>query len=420
MLKLFLPVLLLLTALPLPRATALDIEQAVDHALASHEQVRAAEQDAQAAAARIGRARAMLLPALTAEADWTRHGSGVTSGDEGVEGRLLLNQTLFSARAFPLVGQALKTRDAALAQVLETRRTLAYRTASAFLDALTEQQVAQAAAHRRELALQALAEIRVRFDAQLTGSNDVTRAELEAATAEREHVRRSGSAHVARLALENLVGMAADSLEVPAALLTRAAGPTGQAEADRTLETRSDILVARLRVDALRRSALEPLMRWVPDVGVSGSTRAEPGEGLDTAQDNWTVSLGARWPLFDGGGREADRAERLALARSAEWQLAGLERGVALELASTHAQLESARSSRERASVALEAARRNAVESAELYRRGLVRALDVLDANVQWFEAEAEHVRAGSELAAAFLDYRQAQGLDPFDKELQR
>jgi outer membrane protein TolC len=152
---------------------------------------------------------------------------------------------------------------------------------------------------------------------------------------------------------------------------------------------------------------------------VSGSTRAAAGEGLDTARDNWTLSLGARWPLFDGGGREADRAERLALSRSAEWQLAGLERGVALELASSQVLLESAQASNGRAIVAVEAARRNAVESAELYRRGLARALDVLDANVQWFEAEAEQVRAGSELAAAFLDYRQAQGLDPFDKELQ-
>jgi outer membrane protein TolC len=420
MLKHILPAALLLLALAAPPARALRIEDAVTQALGRNERAQSADQDARAAAARVARARAMLLPSLRLDGDYARLGEGVSSSSraEGLEGRLSAEQTIFNARAFPLLAQALRGRDAARLQAGETRRQLAFATAEAFLGVLGEEQVAQAASRREELARRSLDEIRVRFNAQLVGSNDVTRAELEAATAERERVRAVGTARVARLRLADLLGAEVrDSLETPAWLLDQAAQAPRMPTAAEAAGVRPDLQAARARLEALRRSALEPLARWVPDLSLSGTTSAAEDDGLSSARDNWTLSLGLGWQIFDGGGREADRAERLALARSAEYQLAGLERGVGMELEATRTTLETGQASLDRAGMAREAARRNAAETGELYRRGLARALEVVDANVQLFEAEADLARARTSLAAAYLGFRKAAGLEPFEKE---
>jgi len=132
------------------------------------------------------------------------------------------------------------------------------------------------------------------------------------------------------------------------------------------------------------------------------------------------VALGLTWPLLTGGAIAADRAERSALARAAELQLQDLERQVSVEVASARVALESEQASLARAEVAVEVARRNAVETAELYRQGLARALEVVDANVQLFEAEVERAGAQYALARALLELRAARGLDPLEREEER
>lgn len=404
-------------ALP-PSLRATRIEEAVALALDQHESGRAADARALAAAARVGRARALLLPSLRAEGVWTRHGDGVSNRDEGAEGRVSASQTLFSARAFPMLAAAISSREAARLEAAETRRGLAYATAGAFLDALATQELAAAANRRHQLARQAEEEIRVRFAAQLTGSNELSRAELESATAEGEWVRAQGTARVARLALEHWMGRSVpDSLTPPGDLLSEAQKETTILDASQATARRQDLLAMRARLKALRQTAVEPLLRWVPDLSVGASSTMAQGEGLDGARDNWLMNLTLGWPLFDGGMRAADRAEQKALAQAAELDLAALERGLRLEMESAQAMLESARAALVRSRVALDAAHRNARESAELYRRGLARALDVVDANVRLFEAEAEQVRSQAELASAYLGLRQAQGLSPFQKE---
>jgi len=407
-------------ALP-PSLQATTIEEAVSQALERHESGRAADARAQAAAARVGRARSLLLPSLRAEGVWTRHGDAVSNRDEGAEGRLSASQTLFSARAFPMLAAALSTREAARLEAAETRRGIAFATAGAFLDALATQELAAAASRRHQLARQAEDEIRVRFAAQLTGSNELSRAELESATAEGEWVRAQGTARVARLALEHWMGNPLqDSLTPPVNLLAEAREEVSALDATQATANRQDLLAMRARLKALRQTAVEPLMRWVPDLSLGASSTMAEGEGVDGARTNWLMNLTLGWPLYDGGMREADRAEQKALARAAELDLTVLERGLRLELESAQALLESARAALVRSRVALDAARRNAHESAELYRRGLARALDVVDANVRLFEAEAEQVRSQAELASAHLGLRQAQGLSPFHKESSR
>jgi len=81
--------------------------------------------------------------------------------------------------------------------------------------------------------------------------------------------------------------------------------------------------------------------------------------------------------------------------------------------------LSSQQASLKQAEVALEYARKNAAEIAQLYRQGLSSALQVADANVQLYDAEVQFVRQRYGLAIAYLNLEAAQGLDPFGKEPQ-
>jgi outer membrane protein len=403
-------------------AATLTLEGAIGRALERNERPRAAEEDVKAATALVRRARSFLLPDITVTGEYRLQGAKTeTPFLEGSDRRTLsarLDQTLFDARAWPLLRQASRGRDAARWTSLDVRRRLAFETAESFLAALTAERVARAAEERLALARRNREEVRLRFEGELAGSNDVTRAELEAANAERESVRAIGAARTARLALGNLLqAEVVDTLAPPAALLERAgrAVDSGSLDLQAAGSRRPDVNAERARVASLRASAWEPLFRYIPRVSAFGTTRSIEGTRPTDGGGDWTLGLAGTWDLFDGGDREADRAARAAAARSASLSLQNLERSVALDVETARVTLESEQASLARAAVAVEAARRNTVETAELYRRGLARALEVTDANVQLFEAEVERSGAQFALALAYLNLRAALGWEPLE-----
>ena len=93
------------------------------------------------------------------------------------------------------------------------------------------------------------------------------------------------------------------------------------------------------------------------------------------------------------------------------------ERKVELDVRGAFVMLNNARASLKLASVTYDMAKRNATETAELYRQGLSQALQVADANVRLFEAEVGLVQVRYNLGIAYLNLEAALGLDPFGKE---
>ncbi|HEU4725478.1 MAG TPA: TolC family protein [Candidatus Eisenbacteria bacterium] len=415
--------MILLAAASFPAAArALTLEEAVAKALERNEVARAADEDAKAASATAKRARAFLLPTITATGEYRLSGSKGESpfldGSDRRTATARVEQTLFDARAWPLLRQAVKGSDAVRWGAADTKRRLAFQTAESFLAALSADEVARAAAERMDFANRNLSEVKLRFEGGLVGSNDVTRAELEAATAEREVVRASGAAQNSILFLANLLHEeVTDSLALPDSLLSRAARPVapGSLDVEAAGKRRPDLVAERARVASLRAGAWEPLFRYLPRISAFGTTRAIDGTRPSGSDGDWSVGLSGTWDIFDGGNRESERAARAATARSASLGLQNLERRVALDVESARVTLESEQASVVRAFVAVEAARRNATETNELYRRGLARALEVTDANVQLFEAEVERARAQFSLALAYLNLRSALGWGPLD-----
>lgn len=405
----------------------LTIEQAIDHALTRNERSRIADERVAAAEARVDRARAFFFPDLTLSGSYVRRqagfvGSGGTAANvnpNGFSATTSINLMLFDARAFPLYRQAKLERESAALGAEEEKRLLIFETADAFLQTLGFEQVSTAADRRLSFARQTFGDTRTRFEAKLVGLNDLTRAELELATAERELIRARGEADRARLQLGYLIDLPIEGpLAEPFVLLR----PGEQAEAAGLVEEarrrRLDLAAGHAQMGALQAFAEEPSRRMIPTLGLTSQYRVTDDDRLN--QGNGFIGLNLTWFLFDGGERRGDYAERSALARVAGLETAALARRIDREVRSALVALKSEQATIRQASVAADIARRNAEEVAILNRQGLASALEIADANLRLFEADVALARARYGLAISFLDLRTAVGLYPLGEEVVR
>lgn len=415
----FFRVFIFLLALPLSTAaqepTPLTIERAVQLALERNERAAIADTTVEAAEARVGRARSAFLPRVDVTGNW-RNDYESSETNRTLQTAALLTQPVFDARVFPLYRMARFERDATRFSAEDTRRLLGFDAAATFLATLSLEQVALAAENRRVFAQTNLDDVRARFEAGLVSSNDVTRAELELATAVRGVAQARGDVQASRIELETLLKTNVDGpLAPPVALLDAADDPLSPTETQVTAaqQRRPDISARRASVEALRAFAQEPIARFLPSVLFNAQTR-NVNDGPITSRANegffgFTVS----WPVLDAGLRRAERLEREALVRGAELQLELEQRDVERELRSAGVQLTTEQAALREAIAALRAARKNAEETNALYREGLASALELADANQRLFEAEVAEVTARYRMAVAYLSWREASGIGP-------
>jgi outer membrane protein TolC len=396
------------------------VEQVVALAAQRNERARVSQAQAEAAAGRLQRARAFFFPELTVSGAYTRRlyetvrnvgdGRVTISRHDALSAQANLTVPLFDARLFPLYRQAKLEGLSASLTAASDRRLLGYEAADAFLMVLSQQHVVEAATRRLEFSRVTLRDARARVEAGLVSSNDVTRSELEAVTAEREIATARASAATARLELGHLVDTEIDGpLTTPEALLAQASQtlPAAQPLIAAGLQKRLDLQAGQARLQA------QPIRRLLPTVAGVAQYRVTNEQGFSGRVGDGFAGLTATWPLFDGGERYGDQAEREALARAGAAEQDARVRAVALEVRRALVSLENAQSTQRVATSAREIARRNVEETAALYRQGLGRALEVADSNLRLFEAEVALARERYALALAFLGLRAAAGDDP-------
>jgi outer membrane protein TolC len=394
--------------------STLTLERAVELAITRNERAAIAETTVEAAEARVRRARTAFFPRVDINGTYRNDYSDPT--DRTLATSALVTQPIFNARVFPLYRQARYTRDAARLNANESTRLLGFDAAATFLNTLSNEQVLRAAEQRRDFAQTNLNDVRARFDAGLVSSNDVTRAELELATAVRGVAQAAGNVQAARVDLATLLKADVDGpLAPPEALLNAAA--TAPAMNDAAIASaqnqRSDIAAARAEVEALRAFTDETRARFLPSVTATAQTRNINDGPLTARETDGFVGVGVAWPLFDAGERAADRAERTAVLRGAELDLELQLREVGRQMRSAAVQLTTEQAALREAIAGLRAARKNADETSVLYREGLASALELADATQRLFEAEVAEVTARYRMALAYLALREAEGGAP-------
>ncbi|MBL8740934.1 MAG: TolC family protein [Myxococcales bacterium] len=409
------------TLLHVSPATAdeLSIEEAIAAADKNNERARIAEQRVIQADADVDGATSDFLPTLTLGASATARPAEDSAGRYVTgSGSLTLTQPLLKPSAIPRLTSAKHSRKAAELTRDEERRELAFDTARAFLAGLAAERFLDAAKSRLSRARANLDNAQARADAELNSINDVTRAKLEVASAQREVAQRTRDSIQAKLSLEILVGEPVDRLAPPTALFTSAQSFNGENKklTDGALTGRQDIKSLEEQTLAARDLADEPNYRLIPSLDLIGQWRVNPDPIAPQPWHEETLTLSLSWTIFDGGQRYADRRSQLASATTFELQKEQIQRTVSHEVRSSLAGLDAARASFALATEASAASRANTKETNELYQQGLARAIEVTDATAEEYAADIEAASSKIEMAASYLDVRFALGLSPIAK----
>ena len=414
--------LLLLGGTGVLATETLTLRAAIERALASNEISGIAAARLEGASALRRQAIAQLIPALTLSATATRRAREVTrriDGDEvtvqardAYSSQATVETPLFDLRALPLIRAANSGLAAQTIESEELRRALAFDVADGFFAVLSAEQFLAAAHRRVEVAQQTVNDSNLRLEAGLANRNDLTRTQLELATARLQATQAANLTTSLRLALAYLIAS-----PVEGELVSPETEPPVALNRDelmaRALVGRREITALADRAEEARQFALAPRLGWVPRLDLRGLYRWTNEAGLSGREEDWNFGLDLTWDVFDGGDRAAQAAQREALAREAELVLARRQREVALEVDQASADLATATAALEQASVQRDVARQNVEEVTERFLNGLATALEQTDAQVSAFEADAEMARQGFASAVARLSLEEALGAWP-------
>ena len=400
----------------------LTLEQALDLAVLHNETPQIAEARLAQAEAVRREAIAVLLPALTLTSTYTRRGSEITRtvDDEefviqarGAEAhQAFAEATVFDARFIPLVRATGRNLAAQRLESAELVRALAFDVAESFFAVLSAERLREAAGRRIQVAQETVDDATIRRDAGLANVNDVTRSELELATARLSLTQADNLAANTRLALGFLIGVpAAGPLAEPGP--RDAPAPSADQLEQLAVAARADLQALEERAEAVRLLAQEPLLRTVPTLDLRGTYRQTNETGLSGREEDWNVAATLTWELFDGGERYAEADRRRAEHREALLEADALRRRIGLEVRTALADLETARGALGQAEVQAQVAAQNAEEVSERFRYGLATALERADAAVAAFEADVEMERQRFFLRQAELALERAVGGTP-------
>jgi outer membrane protein len=253
---------------------------------------------------------------------------------------------------------------------------------------------------------------RNRFDVGEVTRTDVSQAESRLAASRSTLAAAEGQLSISREAYLAAVGTPADGLEpVP---------PLPQVP--RTLDEATAIGVQRnpqiVSAQFLERVAVYDFDRALaakgPQISVTGAAGFERGDDQFEGWDGDTfaqIGLEGSMPLYTGGRNDSLVRQAQALLDQRRFELQDTARAVTQAVGEAWAQLDVARASIVARREQVEAARIAAAGVAEEARLGARSTLDVLDADQERLEAEAEVVRALADEYIATYGLLQAMGL---------
>jgi len=312
-----------------------------------------------------------------------------------VVGRASANYEVFSLRKFSELSRTRAEVESAEAGELEQRFRAALETESGYYDVLVNQELSGVARERADRARQGLGVARARVASGAAVQTDSLQLVLEVTRADVEVLRRRNALTTARLELGRRVGAGGpvdaeplDTAPAPSLPITlpeaiRAALDQGpQYRAARARERSADAAVRSRRSD------------YLPTLSVGGlhqryDTQIFPG-AANVSSLTFSVSL----PLWNNGAREIEVTRARVNRDVARAVREDLERAVRRDVTAAFDDYETSRAAADLARIGVSVARENYRMQEMRYRAGASTILDLLDAQVNVAQAEADLVEA--------------------------
>ncbi len=412
-----------------PAALHLDVDQCVQMALSQSAQVQVAQDNVDAANAKVGQAKSARMPQVKAQTAFTyidglqtfsfaapsgifgslvssMFGSGSFDQFQGKKDRRTdqvgVTQVLFAGGQIQAAIKASKfLADSQEWQKQAKLNDLAFETRKAYYDCLLARAMVRVAEESVATFKRHLADAQQMLDVGLISNFEVLRAKTEVGAREADLTTAQNAVRLSMVNLRRILALPEDKplqlvgkmdwtpIELPVDELVRQAN-----------DTRPELLALQKGIDAAGQNVKRVRGEYLPKAAANINYSATDNGGI-AQPDGWTFSVGAEWELYAGGRRKHEMAEAKAQRSGLEHQMEDVRRLIELDVRAAAIQKENALAqiSQEKGTVELG---REGRRLAQLrFQEGVGTQVEVLDAELVLSSAESLLVKAVHDCAVA-------------------
>jgi len=329
-----------------------------------------------------------------------------------IDGRLNASQSVFDFAAIKRYQSSKVAINGVKADRDNTNDQVAAQVARTYLSVLKTAADVEVAQANVELA-QAVLKLVEQQKAAGTGVGiEVTRAKVQLANEKQRLLVVRNDRRRAQLNLLRAVGLRLDTeIELDGKLAYKPADVAEESAATKkALGARADYKAQAEKERSAQLSGSATAWERLPSVAAIGDYGAI-GTSLNNALPTRTVGIQVRVPVFDGGRRDARRAESASQYRQEQARTRDLKEQIELEVRTA---LDSLRSAAEQVNVSQEGLQLSEEELASARRRysaGVATSVEITDAQTRLERARDNQVAALFAFNVARVDLAQAQGV---------
>jgi outer membrane protein len=319
------------------------------------------------------------------------------------------------------VDSAKQEKLVAGADVIQVNQALAFRVASAYYQLVTAQERLQATQDTLRTAQTTQDAAENRLNNGLATLPDVLNARAETAQAAFDEESADGDEKIARVTLTEAVGadpspnIVIDSQR--SAPLPEKLTMSIDALIDRAMKDRPDLMAQTLRIRSAEARIRVAKGEYKPQIILSGSAAqtsvwptADYGVLGSASEPTWSVELGIRWRIFDGGARKNELLIAESKRRQEQDELTEIHDRATREVWTAYIAFRTALRKHDAAVALLESANTSYSSSLEAYKYGVKNLVDVVTAEDQLAKARLSSVSARSELFLQAVNLEFATG----------
>ncbi len=426
--------LLALGLLPIGAQDAgISLNDAVRLALEKNKSLEAAAAANKAADARISEARGGRLPKINYSESWARSDNPVfvfssllTQKQFGepnfqigplnnpnflnnFQSQLTADQVLYDAgQTKRAVHSAELAKDITGEQGRRTQMEVIAGVIRAYYDSLLSADQLNATSQAMRSAQADLERAQAIRTAGMSTDADILSIRVHLASVREQQIRREADIDVARAALNDAIGL---PLETPHTLTTALLplDPPSASLADQqktAVEQRPEARQMKLATSLADTQAANARSSLLPQVTLHGAYEADRQRFLNRGGDNWLVSIGLRWNLFNGFSDKARIEESKFDQQRSSAEAARTDSAIRLQVQRAYADVHAATQRIEVAKASVAEAEESLRITQNRYEAGFSNVTDLLRTETAVLDARTRHLAAvrDQRIAAAMLE----------------
>ena len=425
---------LLFAVFPVGAQAPISLQDAVRLALDKNKSVEAANASRKSAEMRISEARSGFLPKVNYSESWARSDNPVfvfssllTQHQFGAENfqigplnrpdflnnfqsQLTADQVLYGAgQTKHAVRSAELTKDITSEEGRRTQMEVIAGVVRTYYDSLLSADQLAVTAQAMRSAEADLERAQAIRTAGMSTDVDALSIRVHFASVREQQIRREADVDVARAALNDAIGLALDTphtLTTPLVPLVVSPEESLSEQEKTAIAQRPEARQAKLSTNLAETQVASARSNLLPQVTLHAAYEADRQRFVTRGGDNWLVSIGLRWNLFNGFSDKARIEEsKFALQRSsAEEARAGS--AIRLQVHRAYADLHAATQRIEVAKASVAEAEESLRITQNRYEAGISNVTDLLRTETAVLEARTRHLAAirDQRIAAAMLE----------------